>query len=1326
MPRNILIDPQRTGSGNPNIQFSGSMANTVRLEVLASGSVQFTGVSGSLLSITDSLSGSLFAASDISGLPILEVFSDDRVVMGQYSANALVVTGSQVGVGTSIPTARLTVSGGLGNIRIGDVYPAYNGITLNGSTSQNDYNILSRTTDQTLYINRPNGNPISFREGNTNQHVMASGGNVGIGTGTATTDRLAIYSQGTQASPTSVDIASANGTTFGDARLTLSQQLGSRDLTLLVAGTDSRTDGLVANDTYIIGSQRLGLYSKGNGSTTNVGIHLGTNLGSSYGGVAFYTAAVNASAVTRLAINDVGNVGVGSTTTISARLQVSGSETASVPTMVVREGVVSPTGGIGIFDVQNSSGTSTFFVTGSGRVGVGTNAPQAAFHVVNGTVPNAANLYIGYAGSNNYYDANAHYYRDGSGNLRTTINSSGITPGTNGTQDLGSSSFRWRNIYANAISGSLTKLNDGSSYLIAGNNITITTGSNGSVTIDAAVAGGVTGAGTTNYVTKWTGTSTIGNGIATDNGSTFAVAGNFTVTDANSNTFTTANSNSSVALFNIRAPSGKSPQITFTENSVADRWVIGSSAGSSSLVFASGGAYLSSASERMRIDGSGNVGIGITNPTVRTEINYGTLTSVNGATPNTATSLTLSAADPGTTADGNGTLLQFRPITNRGAVVAIGGINTGTNKDGSGALVFYRNSGNGQVSEAVRLDSSGNVGIGISSILAKLHVNGTARIVDYMAVGPNLNSTVKLYVTSPDASASNYSGLFTDNSGIQIAAFMNDKTVRLANGAVRIDGSSGNVGIGTTLIDSKLAVNGNSVFSGSVNPDADNTRDLGSSSKRWRNLYATNISGSLTGSNVSEGQVVVAGVGGALSGSNNFWWDNTNTRVGIGTSLPSSAFSLTGTGFVSLTLQRRLDGATASPLLSLDSSSGVVAFQNASGALIIYRGGTLGSSTGPESMRIDSSGNVGIGTSTPQALLHVGAGGGAPTVSATAYVTALGTTNLAIRDATNSVELLNYAYSGGGLIGTVTNHSLGIRTGNTTALTIDTSQNAGIGSTTPSVTGIDTGVTRLFVVAPNSNTGMAATFIADSIGRGILVADQGKTNSFAVSLGSSLATIGTNTSGTALAISVAASERVRIDVNGNVGIGTSNTNGSKLAVNGEMSITGSIIPHGDNARDLGSSTKKWRGVFASSGSFSTLVTTAATTSGSYSRTFASGESGRLTATITSLQNENKTVTFNVTHGAVLFDISFVASVSGFSISKKFTVASSYDQPPVSFKLVDTGPYTGNDITVSFSKSTSVTTCTFSHNYSPSASIAITIDVAATSSGISGTTVTIFP
>ena len=98
---------------------------------------------------------------------------------------------------------------------------------------------------------------------------------------------------------------------------------------------------------------------------------------------------------------------------------------------------------------------------------------------------------------------------------------------------------------------------------------------------------------------------------------------------------------------------------------------------------------------------------------------------------------------------------------------------------------------------------------------------------------------------------------------------------------------------------------------------------------------------------------------------------------------------------------------------------------------------------------------------------------------------------------------------------------------------IDPSGNVGIGGNA-SVTGIDTGVARLFVVAPNSNTGMAATFIADSVGRGLLVADQGKTNSFGVEVVAGLVKTGGFTSGTSVALFANAVERARVKSTGQV------------------------------------------------------------------------------------------------------------------------------------------------------------------------------------------------
>jgi len=125
-----------------------------------------------------------------------------------------------------------------------------------------------------------------------------------------------------------------------------------------------------------------------------------------------------------------------------------------------------------------------------------------------------------------------------------------------------------------------------------------------------------------------------------------------------------------------------------------------------------------------------------------------------------------------------------------------------------------------------------------------------------------------------------------------------------------------------------------------------------------------------TGTNTAftAGSVVFAGASGVYSQDNaSFFWDNTNDRLGIGTTSPSATLDVNGNMVL--------------------PNSGIINFKDAGGVNrnvlqfisgeVRLGGAGAGLSTqtfytsAAERMRIDSSGNVGIGTSSPVAPLQV-------------------------------------------------------------------------------------------------------------------------------------------------------------------------------------------------------------------------------------------------------------------------------------------------------------------------------------------------------------------
>jgi hypothetical protein len=101
--KNIVITPNVSGvlDNQPKIVFTGadssigdSAAITLTARPENSGTLSFTGDAGQLFSITNSLSGTLFAVSDISGIPSLEIHENGIVKLAEYSGRVLVGTDS--------------------------------------------------------------------------------------------------------------------------------------------------------------------------------------------------------------------------------------------------------------------------------------------------------------------------------------------------------------------------------------------------------------------------------------------------------------------------------------------------------------------------------------------------------------------------------------------------------------------------------------------------------------------------------------------------------------------------------------------------------------------------------------------------------------------------------------------------------------------------------------------------------------------------------------------------------------------------------------------------------------------------------------------------------------------------------------------------------------------------------------------------------------------------------------------------------------------------------------------------------------------------------
>ena len=303
-------------------------------------------------------------------------------------------------------------------------------------------------------------------------------------------------------------------------------------------------------------------------------------------------------------------------------------------------------------------------IDSSGRMGLGTQSPSTKLHISGGS-GTAFTL----DGANDYSSTASIFMNQGRSEIRTTINASGGNPG-------GSLLFRTRN---NA--GSLVDA--------------ITIDSNQTVTINSAAGtnplivsdGGVEAMRIDSVGRLLVGTTSPGH-----TGADMLTVG------ANSSNYSgmTLRGSSLSSIYFADGTSGISQYMGYIEyNHAVDM-----------LRFAT------AATEKMRIDSSGNMGLGNPNPAA------GKLVITASSNGGFGGSIVLENSN---NSDTDKVAIAFRPngsattaIGSYGEARIIGEYDSGST-NGSNNLQFWTHAGNGTVNERMRIDSSGNVVIGNTS-----------------------------------------------------------------------------------------------------------------------------------------------------------------------------------------------------------------------------------------------------------------------------------------------------------------------------------------------------------------------------------------------------------------------------------------------------------------------------------------------------------------------------------------------------------------------------------------------------------------------------------
>jgi hypothetical protein len=478
---------------------------------------------------------------------------------------------------------------------------------------------------------------------------------------------------------------------------------------------------------------------------------------------------------------------------------------------------------------------------------------------------------------------------------------------------------------------------------------------------------------TAGYVLKGSGTSAISSGIIYDNGTNVGIG--------------TASPAYTLDVIGDQRAAGL---LTLKNDLLLDKGALDTIYCNTALAFARNGV-----GERMRIDSSGNVGVGTSSPTGG---GGGTTLNVFGGS---AASFRLSSSTDALDlflAGGSGFVQTATAIP----------------------MVFRTNA-----TERMRITDTGNVGIGTASPGQALDVVGNIRASStllaaaiqtgygvstgdcFVEIGGDRTGSGPSYVDFHSTSGTDFEARILRNSGANGGLdILNTGTGNMVVGQVgagplllytnnttrMVIDSNGNVGIGTTNPLVSLEVNGSQITRGDANgfilfAPKEGTEPFGTDYDRFE--IRVDDTAQVTTLGNTNGGTGSARALAFLAGTNERMRIDTAGNVGIGTASPTSKLDVQGqigTGNITVRGDTSEGGQISlndknntAATYNFDVDSGghgrlFTTINNTNltiGQLAGTGGNVVFTTANTERMRIDSSGNVGIGTSTPGQLLTV-------------------------------------------------------------------------------------------------------------------------------------------------------------------------------------------------------------------------------------------------------------------------------------------------------------------------------------------------------------------